>query len=315
MGVRRNVLQDATARRQFVEGCVQLSSEMTGITSTQANTILAPQVPGWSMRGVEVDLSWWDLFVLWHYVAMQLPTPGGANRAHGGPVFLPWHRMFMIRLEETIQTRTNNPNFGLPYWDWARDRTLSSALWRSGNLGSNRGAVTTGPIGALRVRLTESWSETTGSFLESHAPRPITRNAGQDTRALPTKTQVRACLAEADYDRAPWDMNAAGFRNRLEGWRPQAPGLHNLVHVWVGGDMSPGTSPNDPVFYLNHCNVDRIWEAKMVRSGRTYRPSSGGPSGHNLNDPMVSLIGAAMTPAGVLDVSAWYTYDNLNVET
>ena len=35
--------------------------------------------------------------------------------------------------------------------------------------------------------------------------------------------------------------------------------LHNRVHIWVGGDMGPGTSPNDPVFYLHHCNVDRLW--------------------------------------------------------
>ena len=35
------------------------------------------------------------------------------------------------------------------------------------------------------------------------------------------------------------------------------PRLRNLVHVWVGRDMSPGSSPNDPVFFLNHCNVDR----------------------------------------------------------
>ena len=35
--------------------------------------------------------------------------------------------------------------------------------------------------------------------------------------------------------------------------------MHNLVHRWVGGSMGPGTSPNDPVFFLHHCNVDRIW--------------------------------------------------------
>lgn len=23
--------------------------------------------------------------------------------------------------------------------------------------------------------------------------------------------------------------------------------------------MLPGTSPNDPVFFLHHCNVDRLW--------------------------------------------------------
>ncbi|MGH8653122.1 MAG: tyrosinase family protein [Gammaproteobacteria bacterium] len=69
------------------------------------------------------------------------------------------------------------------------------------------------------------------------------------------------------YDIAPWGVTSGGFRNLLEGWQNNAritpPSLHNRVHVFVGGDMSPSTSPNDPVFYLNHCNVDRIWEAWM----------------------------------------------------
>ena len=38
-----------------------------------------------------------------------------------------------------------------------------------------------------------------------------------------------------------------------------APAMHNRVHVWVGGGMAPGSSPNDPVFFLNHCFVDKIW--------------------------------------------------------
>ncbi len=39
---------------------------------------------------------------------------------------------------------------------------------------------------------------------------------------------------------------------------------------WVGGDMAPGTSPNDPVFYLNHCNADRMWTSWMERHGEKY---------------------------------------------
>jgi tyrosinase len=103
----------------------------------------------------------------------------------------------------------------------------------------------------------------------------------------------------------------------LEGWKPQpsGPKLHNRVHVWVGGDMAPATSPNDPVFYLNHCNVDRIWEAWMVKHGRTYEPpqsASDDLKGHRLDDPMYSLlISRDTTPAQVLDISSFYSYDAL----
>jgi tyrosinase len=92
--------------------------------------------------------------------------------------------------------------------------------------------------------------------------------------------------------------------------------LHNRVHVWVGGDMGPGTSPNDPVFYLNHCNTDRIWEAWVQQHGRVYRPTVSdvdAPVGHRLDDVMVALLGAPMRPSDTLDASNWYVYDDLGV--
>jgi hypothetical protein len=52
------------------------------------------------------------------------------------------------------------------------------------------------------------------------------------------------------------DMAAAGT---LEG-RP-----HNFVHRWVGGDMVTVGSPYDPIFWLHHCNVDRLWSEWIRR--------------------------------------------------
>ena len=80
--------------------------------------------------------------------------------------------------------------------------------------------------------------------------------------------------------------------------------------------MLPSSSPNDPVFFLNHCNVDRIWEAWMQRNGRNYLPPASAPSslkGHRLNDNMESLISAPTTPVAVLNMTAIYTYDSLAV--
>ena len=79
--------------------------------------------------------------------------------------------------------------------------------------------------------------------------------------------------------------------------------------------MAPATSPNDPAFFLNHCNVDRIWEAWMASEGRIYKPEdSEGPTGHRLNDTMFTILGEALTPAQVLDSSARYTYESLTVD-
>jgi len=82
--------------------------------------------------------------------------------------------------------------------------------------------------------------------------------------------------------------------------------------------MSPSTSPNDPVFYFNHCNVDRIWERWMqpppAGYGHVYAPAqseSARLKGHRLNDTLNSLLSGNTTPAKILDISEFYTYDSL----
>jgi len=37
-------------------------------------------------------------------------------------------------------------------------------------------------------------------------------------------------------------------------------GVHGSVHIWVGGTMSdPSTAAADPIFFMHHANLDRIW--------------------------------------------------------
>ena len=80
--------------------------------------------------------------------------------------------------------------------------------------------------------------------------------------------------------------------------------------------MLPSTSPNDPIFFMNHCNVDRIWEAWMKKNGRVYLPDDTAPvslKGHRLHDTVSSLLSGTATPAQMLDVTAMYVYDSLTV--
>ena len=126
--------------------------------------------------------------------------------------------------------------------------------------------------------------------------------------------------------------------------------LHNQVHLWVAGeyklaheggrDLNPdgspaggstgtptavvddspnlfgsiaaNSSPNDPVFFLHHANIDRLWNVWMSRHGQNYLPVSGGPMGHNIDDHMwpFTHIGLMVTPGDVLDSAALgYRYD------
>ena len=77
--------------------------------------------------------------------------------------------------------------------------------------------------------------------------------------------------------------------------------------------MTQATSPNDPVFFLLHCNIDRLWALWQARhpNERPYLPAAEGMPGHNLNDPM-SPWGGTTTPTSVLDhrrLGYWYDTD------
>ncbi len=315
---RENILASAIARDKFLNGVVALDQTDSGITAQDVfNFIQANQAtfPGVSMFGRQQTLSWYDLFVLWHFLAMNIPLPVG-NAAHSGPIFLPWHRLYLIRLEEVIQQVTNDDEFALPYWDWAQDGELprsqqwQTVLWTDTYIGEPRNRVLSGPLSDMRVRLVEVQRR----VLQSTDPRPIEREAGLSFNfpELPSQDNVFDAMQDPVYDAFPWNANAATFRNKLEGFFENQN--HNLVHIWIGGDMGPGTSPNDPAFFLNHCNVDRIWEAWMANNGRTYTPgANAGPAGHRINNQMYSLLGQALTPNDVLDPMQWYEYDTLSV--
>jgi hypothetical protein len=78
--------------------------------------------------------------------------------------------------------------------------------------------------------------------------------------------------------------------------------------------MGPMSSPNDPVFFLHHCFVDKLWaDWQRMHPGSGYLPVSGGPAGHNLGDAMQPWLGRGetVTPASMLDHhTLGYAYDN-----
>ena len=275
-----------------------------------------------ALNAVKADGTY-DTFIERHHHSMMTATPWGTetpnpnirNVAHRGPAFLPWHRYFCRELELLLQTK--KPNLTLPYWDWSADAADSSGapLWNTnpaqriyvGGDGTGvGGTVTTGPFAG--------WTALVEGAGGMFVPRPggILRELGDDTFGapdFPTQAQVDDVVNNmTNYDSSPWRTSSTNsFRNRLEGWVSTLPGesgvhLHNRVHVWVGGDMGPGTSPNDPVFFLHHCNVDRLWALwQHAHPASSYLPASGGPAGHNLDDLMQHLTTAGATPAASLD--------------
>jgi hypothetical protein len=140
-------------------------------------------------------------------------------------------------------------------------------------------------------------------------------------QGAPTPIGVAAVIGTVTPGTTPPAINTTGsFRNAAEGWLSDRgePEMHNRVHVWVGGSMQPGTSPNDPIFFLHHCNVDRLWALWQFRNpGQNYpaQVEMVGVPGfrpHGLDDPMPPWTTGTeiITPRQMLNHTArGYTYD------
>ena len=267
---------------------------------------------------IEPDgISTYDRHTRWHMESMAKavdpPRPWQEqNQAHKGPAFPPWHRMFLRSLEWELQQISGNPEIAIPYWDWTQDSgaPASAPVWADDFLGGNGVAanndeINTGPLSAPGV-WTTVLAQIENGELTGFQPGGVLRRGFNNPVGLPTQSDVDNLLDFDVYDTNPWDSSSIGsFRNTLEGW--VGPGLHNQVHRFVGGDMGAGTSPNDPVFYLHHCNVDRIWDIWQKRfPNKPYIPETGAATGHNLRDPMFPWDGTktaqVITPEAMLSL-------------
>jgi tyrosinase len=254
--------------------------------------------------------------------------PDQRNAAHSGPVFLPWHRMYLRRFERELQRVLDDDTFGLPYWNWAidgqlpPDRQPKAPIWGADAMGPGGEPVREGAFRFDRSNPEdpENWRVrvflTDESLIRLDSNRGLERTIGRDMPTLPKTEEVNDALALANYDTYPWSRRSRGsFRNKLEGWSRDKPLLHNRVHVWVGGDMGWGHSPNDPVFFLHHANVDRIWAYWQSRStSGPYVPDQNAPQGlfhHRIDDPMFPMESSDhdVTPKDMSAFPRDYTYD------
>jgi len=82
-------------------------------------------------------------------------------------------------------------------------------------------------------------------------------------------TNVRQALTLAPF--APTVTNfQRGLNNAFEPSLEGAP--HNPVHDIIGGIMATMQSPVDPIFWLHHANVDRLWVAWVGAGGGRRMP-------------------------------------------
>lgn len=174
--------------------------------------------------------------------------------------FLPWHRLYLYWFERIVRSVVasldevdpeTRDGWALPYWDY----------------GGSRADAALPP--AFRARQ-----------LPDGRPNPL-RVEQRDARMnrgglLPAQvTSARLALQTLEFAAPRTPGQPAGFGGPVTGWHHAAesgvavPGAleatpHGVVHTGVGGRggwMSGfDSAPLDPVFWLHHANIDRLWE-------------------------------------------------------
>ena len=197
---------------------------------------------------------------------------------HRGPAFLPWHRWFILTLEEHL--RAIDARITLPYWNWTRSdsRDLEAEPWKSffGGRDNSGGRF-------------DHWD--------------YTRASSPGDPALGSRDTV--------ID----ELQAGSFL----AFRGMEFGSHVGGHTWTGGTMASQTSPADPLFYLHHCMVDRLWAIWQINNPGADQYSLDDEDDYpTYDDTFVAAgesmfggaIGAGVTPASMLDHRALgYYYD------
>ena len=123
-------------------------------------------------------------------------------------------------------------------------------------------------------------------------------------------------------DLAPFNSGLYNFqRNTANAFEPQLEGKpHNPVHDIIGGVMTTMRSPTDPIFYLHHCNIDRLTHAWALPDGKGI-PYAANPYSSATSDPYwagTHVYASKLTMARSLTYDPAYLnydYDNHTVPT
>ena len=141
--------------------------------------------------------------------------------------FLPWHRLMLHQFEGVIREVLKDEDFSLPYWN-----------------------PITGNVADLTV---PAVFRDPGTTLYNGTRWPWV-NGGERIDVLYKEWINLDALNEKIYINSP--TGNIGFNPRLD----QNP--HFFTHFALGGDMAEfSTVGGDPMFYLHHANIDRLWES------------------------------------------------------
>ncbi|KAH9218684.1 hypothetical protein DL95DRAFT_360405 [Leptodontidium sp. 2 PMI_412] len=194
---------------------------------------------------------------------------------HWSVYFLPWHRYLMHSYETALRNECGYTG-SHPYWDWSLNggNISAQAMFSGavGSLGSNGLSVPHGPV-TLTIpssppRFAQVPAGTGGGCITDGPFVNFTSNIGpfgpplSDTAfeynpiCISRDFRPTNLMANSQYANVTSTIASANLDTFMVGMN----GLHGNGHTSIGGLQGDlFTSNGDPVFYLHHAQVDRVW--------------------------------------------------------
>jgi tyrosinase len=217
----------------------------------------------WFRRAVDAliqkpasDPSSWRYLASVHGTRRGMPVPPGAGQfwdqcQHQSWFFLPWHRGYIASFEavvaKTIADLGGPDDWGLPYWNYSESQT------------SNPNARLMHPD--FRDQLLPNGNP---NRLWSRRAQVQNGNFGLGSSAITLGALQLQNFTNPGPGAPGFGGPATGFSHfgGASGALENLP--HNRIHVLIGGAngfmSDPATAALDPIFWLHHCNIDRLWE-------------------------------------------------------
>ena len=167
---------------------------------------------------------------------------------HGNWYFLPWHRAYILTYERFIRELTKNQDFALPYWDWTSNPDMPEVFLTPTTPDGKKN-----PLFVNDQDFGQSWKRTWPDG-DPMPPRFVGPSVLQDILHSVDYEEFGTSRPRNQNNLDPsWVLNRSGDQGTLE----RLP--HNMVHNNIGGWMPSALSPRDPIFFMHHCNIDRLW--------------------------------------------------------
>jgi Common central domain of tyrosinase/Polyphenol oxidase middle domain len=195
----------------------------------------------------------------WQFQANMhgIPNGEGDNAGwrwcmHGNWWFLPWHRGYVYFFEKIVRKMSGDDGFRLPYWAWEKE-------------GQN---VLPAPFRDAKSQNADNplYDETR---IEANKGQPLL----PDTQSGSFSVDWGTALATERFTTAFVELSYGGIQT-AKTKLPAKPAssrrhgvmeshAHDMIHDVVGGEKGnmgdPDTAARDPIFWLHHANVDRLW--------------------------------------------------------